>query len=116
MVPVYASGRTACTVACTAGARYGRPEEYDGPTPTTDREKLMTISAPRRDENGRSSELEERTRRAWAAYRESLRDLSGQAYDEAEGRSWARLQRKLKELDDERAALAGKGEPPAVQR
>ena len=76
----------------------------------------MTISAPRRDENGRSNELEERTRRAWAAYRESLRDLSGQAYDEAEDRSWARLQRKLKELEDERAALGDPGDPPAVTR
>ena len=76
----------------------------------------MTISAARRDENGKRSELDERTRRAWTAYRESLRDLSGRDYDQAEGRSWARLQRKLKELDDERAALAGEGEPPAVKR
>ena len=76
----------------------------------------MTISAPRRDENGKGNELDERTRRAWTAYRESLRDLSGRDYDQAEDRSWARLQSKLKELDDERAALAAKGEPPAVER
>jgi hypothetical protein len=65
----------------------------------------MTISAPRRDESGKLSELDERTRRAWTTYRDSLRDLSGQDYDEAEHRSWERLQRKLKQLDDERAAL-----------
>ncbi len=76
----------------------------------------MTISAPRRDENGRLSELDERMRRAWTTYRESLRDLSGRDYDEAEGRSWARLQRKLKQLDGERAALAGSGEPRRAPR
>jgi len=37
----------------------------------------MTISAPRRDENGKLSEFDERTLCAWTAYRESLRDLSG---------------------------------------
>jgi hypothetical protein len=60
----------------------------------------MTISAPKRD-----SELDERTRRAWGSYRESLRDLSGRDYDDAERRSWDRLQRKLKQLEDERVAL-----------
>ncbi|MDQ6751772.1 MAG: hypothetical protein M3Z33_13610 [Actinomycetota bacterium] len=76
----------------------------------------MTISAPRRDENGRLSELDERTRRAWTAYRESLRDLSGRDYDEAEDRSWTHLQRKLEQLEQERAALAGKSESPRLQR
>jgi hypothetical protein len=61
----------------------------------------MTISAPKRDE----SALDERTRRAWASYRESLRDLSGRDYEDAERRSWDRLQRKLKQLEDERAQL-----------
>jgi len=70
----------------------------------------MTISAPRRDENGRLSELDERTLRAWTAYRESLRDLSGRDYDEAEDRSWARLQSELEQLDGERAALAVTGD------
>lgn len=65
----------------------------------------MTISAPKRDESAKRSELDERTRRAWVSYRESLRDLSGRDYDEAERRSWDRLQRKLKELEGERAQL-----------
>jgi DNA-binding PadR family transcriptional regulator len=76
----------------------------------------MTISAPRRDENGKGHELAERTRRAWTAYRESLRDLTGRDYDEAEGRSWDRLQRKLKELEEERAALTSRGGSPPVKR
>jgi hypothetical protein len=65
----------------------------------------MTISAPRRDGNGKLGELDERTLRAWTSYRESLRDLSGRDYEEAEHRSWERLQRKLKQLQDERASL-----------
>jgi hypothetical protein len=76
----------------------------------------MTISAPRRDESGKLSELDERTRRAWTTYRDSLRDLSGQDYDEAEHRSWERLQRKLKQLDDERAALRTGGSADSATR
>ena len=64
----------------------------------------MNISAPRRDES-RLNELDERTQRAWKAYRDSLRDLSGRDYDEAEHRSWERLQRKLAQVEDERTAL-----------
>jgi hypothetical protein len=64
----------------------------------------MNISAPRRDEN-RLNELDERTQRAWKAYRDALRDLSGRDYDEAEHRSWERLQRKLAQFEDERMAL-----------
>ena len=64
----------------------------------------MNISAPRRDES-RLNELDERTQRAWKAYRDSLRDLSGRDYDEAEHRSWERLQRKLAQVEDERMAL-----------
>ena len=64
----------------------------------------MNISAPRRDDR-KMDELDERTQRAWTAYRESLRDLSGRDYDEAEHRSWERLQRKLAEVEDERTAL-----------
>ena len=42
---------------------------------------------------------------AQLTYRDSLRDLSGQDYDDAERRSWDRLQRKLTELEGERAQL-----------
>lgn len=55
----------------------------------------------------RLAELDERTREAWERYTESLRDLEGRDYEEAEGESWDRLQRRLKELDDERALVAG---------
>jgi hypothetical protein len=39
-------------------------------------------------------------REAWAAYRESLRDLEGADYEEAERISWARLQGTLRELGE----------------
>ena len=79
----------------------------------------MTTSAPDRDSR-RQRELEDGTRRAWAAYRDSLRDLQGRDYDEAEGRSWDRLQRRLRELqapgDDVAGGQrqgAGEGRPQA---
>ena len=75
----------------------------------------MNISAPRRDES-KLSELDERTQRAWKAYRDSLRDLSGRDYDDAEHRSWERLQRKLRQLDDERAALHTGGDTDSATR
>ena len=37
-------------------------------------------------------------REAWEAYRDSLRDLEGSDYEEAERVSWERLQRALLEL------------------
>jgi hypothetical protein len=61
------------------------------------KESPVTTSVPDR-ESRRQRDLEDGTRRAWAAYRESLRDLQGRDYDEAEGRSWDRLQRRLREL------------------
>ena len=51
------------------------------------------------------TKLEEGTRRAWATYRESLRDLDGAAYDEAERLSWERLQRELERLEELRGEL-----------
>ena len=65
----------------------------------------MSTSMPDQDEHERQ-ELEERTRRAWDAYSESLRDLDGRAYEEAEHRSWERLQRRLAEVEHQRAELA----------
>jgi hypothetical protein len=55
----------------------------------------------------RLAELEQRERQAWEAYSTALRGLEGQDYEEAEGESWDRLQRKLRELDDERQLVAG---------
>jgi hypothetical protein len=51
------------------------------------------------------SELDERTRKAWTAYRDELAELDGRAYDEAETASWDRLQEALRDIDEDRAAL-----------
>ena len=56
----------------------------------------MTTFTPDQDRGRKLRELGERTRRAWSTYRESLRDLDGRAYEDAEHRSWERLQRKLR--------------------
>ncbi|MGZ4201961.1 MAG: hypothetical protein ACXVRH_07880 [Thermoleophilaceae bacterium] len=48
-----------------------------------------------------------RKREAWDAYNDSLRDLAGREYEDAEGRSWERLQKKLQELDGERQLVVG---------
>jgi hypothetical protein len=53
----------------------------------------MTTSATRQGTDRMIAERE-----AWEAYRESLRDLEGAAYEEAERASWARLQGALREL------------------
>jgi hypothetical protein len=52
------------------------------------------------------ADIDARTKQAWASYNESLRELEGQEYEEAEGKSWDRLQRKLRQLDEERQLLA----------
>ena len=62
----------------------------------------MATSAPDRDSSHSQSEFEDRTRRAWVAYRDSLKDLTGSEYEEAEHRSWDRLQRRLAELEGQR--------------
>jgi hypothetical protein len=53
------------------------------------------------------SEIDARTKQAWAAYNESLQDLAGREYEEAEGQSWDRLQKRLRELDGERQLVVG---------
>lgn len=53
------------------------------------------------------ADIDERTREAWTAYNDSLRDLRGRDYEEAEDQSWNRLQQRLKQLDDERALVEG---------
>jgi hypothetical protein len=52
-------------------------------------------------------EIEARTKQAWAAYNESLKDLEGREYEDAEGQSWDRLQKRLRELDGERQLVVG---------
>jgi hypothetical protein len=50
-------------------------------------------------------ELDEDTRRAWRSYNESLRELAGSEYDEAELASWEALQQELGRLELERRRL-----------
>lgn len=57
--------------------------------------------------NRKLSDIDARTRQAWAAYTDSLRDLQGREYEEAEGQSWDRLQKRLRELDGERQLVVG---------
>ena len=58
------------------------------------------------------SELAELEREAWSEYRESLRDLEGRDYEEAEATSWQALQDSLAEVEAERTAL--EAEPDAA--
>jgi hypothetical protein len=60
----------------------------------------MMTSAPHQETERR---LAVRTREAWSAYREGLRGLDGPDYEEAERRSWERLQEALRVIDAERA-------------
>ena len=55
----------------------------------------------------RLADIESRTREAWADYSEELRELEGRDYEDAEDRAWARLQKRLKQLDDERQLVEG---------
>jgi hypothetical protein len=66
----------------------------------------MTTAAARPEELLSLEEIDERTLHAWTAYRDSLRELTGREYDEAEHRSWERLQRKLRRLEQCRVELA----------
>lgn len=49
--------------------------------------------------------LEESEAKAWRIYSKSLEGLAGAAYDEAEDRSWDRLQRKLGQINSRREEL-----------
>jgi hypothetical protein len=55
----------------------------------------------------RLADIESRTRQAWADYTDGLRDLNGRDYEEAEDQAWARLQKRLKQLDGERQLVEG---------
>ena len=59
---------------------------------------MTTITPDRLDE------LAELEREAWIDYRESLRDLGGRDYEEAEAASWDELQKILAEVEAERSA------------
>jgi phosphoglycolate phosphatase-like HAD superfamily hydrolase len=51
------------------------------------------------------STLDERTRKAWGAYREAIVELEGRAYETAETEAWERLQELLRDIETDRAAL-----------
>lgn len=70
----------------------------------------MTTAAARPEELLTLEEIDERTLHAWTAYRDSLRELTGHEYDEAERRSWDRLQRKLRQLEQCRVELVSSGD------
>lgn len=52
------------------------------------------------------AELDLRTRDAWSAYGACLIGLTGREYEAAERDSWAALQAKLREIEDDRSDLA----------
>ena len=62
----------------------------------------MTAIAPDSD---KLRELDDDTRRAWNAYSERLRELSGEEYELAERESWAELQTELRRLERRRRSL-----------
>jgi hypothetical protein len=72
----------------------------------------MTTFAAQSETERLLTELDARTRGAWSAYREDLRDLTGKDYDDAEAAAWDQLQATLRELESERAALTPA--PPAA--
>jgi len=50
-------------------------------------------------------ELDADTRRVWSAYRDRLRELSGEEYEHAEDESWEELQTELSRLERRRRTL-----------
>jgi hypothetical protein len=56
----------------------------------------------------RLCELDAGEQEAWKAYRDSLRDLSGDEYDRVEAQSWDELQRELRRLARRRKTLISK--------
>jgi hypothetical protein len=100
----YTRPRTACEERCKRPGGYDRGEEYhDSRHPR--KERSMTTAVPRNEAPSTLQELAERTQDAWAIYSESLRDLTGRDYDDAETDAWERLQRDLRELEGRRADL-----------
>jgi hypothetical protein len=64
------------------------------------------------DPDPRRQHLEDRKRAAWGEYSASLQDLSGAEYDEAEGRSWDRLQRRLADIERRGSQLSSTSTGP----
>jgi hypothetical protein len=62
----------------------------------------VTAVAPDSD---KLRELEDDTRRAWNAYSDGLRELSGEEYERAERESWSKLQSELRRVERKRQSL-----------
>jgi hypothetical protein len=62
----------------------------------------VTAIAPDSDQ---VRQLDDDTRRAWKAYSERLRQLSGEEYERAERESWAKLQSELRRVERRRRSL-----------
>jgi hypothetical protein len=62
----------------------------------------VTAIAPDSDQ---LRKLDDAIRRAWSAYSERLRELSGDAYEQAERESWAKLQIELRRVERRRRSL-----------
>lgn len=56
----------------------------------------------------RLRELDVGTQEAWKAYRETLRDLSGEDYERVEAEAWDELQRELRRIARRRKTLTAK--------
>ena len=65
---------------------------------------MTSLTPDKREE--RLADIDAREREAWETYQESLRDLQGRDYEEAEDQSWDRLQKRLRVLDEERQLVA----------
>lgn len=98
-----------CAGASAAGATHWctqRDPGYDARIPSSTAAARMTTYIS--DQQARRiTDIESRTSVAWAEYSGELRELDGRDYEEAEEESWARLQRKLRQLDDERSLVEG---------
>jgi hypothetical protein len=62
----------------------------------------VTAIAPDSDKLRR---LDDDMRRAWTAYSERLRELSGDEYEQVERESWSKLQSELRGVERKRRSL-----------
>lgn len=62
----------------------------------------VTAIAPDSD---KLRELDDDTRRAWNAYSDRIRELTGQDYEHAERDSWTKLQSELRRVERRRQSL-----------